>query len=450
MTIYGGGGYPADLGYDYPTALTVIADLHSHNWVDMQTRSVFVEFTVYNANANLFGIAYLFLEFLPTGGAFPYAHFAVSKLYSYVGHFSHFILACQVFLILFMLYFMYREGKAIYKKRKAYFNGFFNWMEVVMIACELTMVVLFFARLWEVDKNLAELRYNPKDFVSFQYAGAADESLTFIMGILVFLATLRFLKLFRFNKRMSLLGSTIGECAKPLGSFCISFMIVFLAYAILAYLVFGLENDKFKNFLTAIETQISIILGDFDYEELASTNRILGPAYFFSFMYFSVFYLLNMFMAIINDSFAEVKSSNDKQKNEYEMVEFILARFKENVGLNRNRVASSKDPFRNHSAGFPSSPPFLPSDYKHREEDAISLESNLSDIDESPPAITQHNVLRKLSELDKRVDEMTTFVGKNEQHDSDNDQMLLDLVERMKTNAEEVRYGSIAMVQIRL
>lgn len=448
MTIYSGGGYSADLGYDYPTALTVIADLHSHNWVDMQTRAVFVEFTVYNANTNLFGIAFLFLEFLPTGGAFPYAHFAVSRLYSYVGPFSHFILACQVLLILFMLYFMYREGKAIYKQRKAYFNGFFNWMEIVMIVCEFAMVVLFLGRLWEVDKNLEELRYNPKDFVSFQYAGAADESLTFIMGILVFLVTLRFLKLFRFNKRMSLLGSTIGECAKPLGSFFISFMLVFFAYAILAYLVFGLDNDKFRNFLTTIETQTSIILGDFDYEELESTNRILGPVYFFTFMYFSVFYLLNMFMAIINDCFADVKSSNDKQKNEYEMVEFILTRFKENLGLNRNRVGTASK--SRHSSGFPSSPPFLPSDYKHRDEDVLGSVCSLSDIDDRPPAITTHNVLRRLSELNKLVDEMTTFVDKNDQHDASNDQMLFDILNDMKNDQVEVPYGSITMVKSRL
>lgn len=448
MTIYSGGGYSADLGYDYPTALTVIADLHSHNWVDMQTRAVFVEFTVYNANTNLFGIAFLFLEFLPTGGAFPYAHFAVSRLYSYVGPFSHFILACQVLLILFMLYFMYREGKAIYKQRKAYFNGFFNWMEIVMIVCEFAMVVLFLGRLWEVDKNLEELRYNPKDFVSFQYAGAADESLTFIMGILVFLVTLRFLKLFRFNKRMSLLGSTIGECAKPLGSFFISFMLVFFAYAILAYLVFGLDNDKFRNFLTTIETQTSIILGDFDYEELESTNRILGPVYFFTFMYFSVFYLLNMFMAIINDCFADVKSSNDKQKNEYEMIEFILTRFKENLGLNRNRVGTASK--SRHSSGFPSSPPFLPSDYKHRDEDVLGSVCSLSDIDDRPPEITTHNVLRRLSELNKLVDEMTTFVDKNDQHDASNDQMLFDILNDMKNDQVEVPYGSITMVQSRL
>ncbi|XP_022779645.1 uncharacterized protein LOC111321123 [Stylophora pistillata] len=436
LTLYNGGGYPAELGYDYPTALTVVADLHSHNWVDPQTRSVFVEFTVYNANTNLFGIAFMFVEFLPTGGGFPYAHFAVARLYSYVGPFANFILACQIFLILFMLYFMYREGKQMYKQRRAYFRGFFNWMEVTLIICEFAMVILYFARLWEVDKNLMKLRYNPKDFVSFQYAGAADESLTVIMGVLVFLVTLRFLKLFRFNKRMALIGSTLGAVAKPLGMFCISFMIVYIAYATMAWLAFGIENDKFRNFLVVLETQMSIVLGDFDYDEFQSANRLLGPIYFFSFMYFSVFYLLNMFMAIINDTFSEVKSSNDKQKNEYEMVEFIISRFKENLGLNRNRIGTSKSPFVNPSSGFPSSPPFSPSDYKHREDDSASEKTEQSRMeyeDELHPTRSDtQSVFRTLSALDKHLDELTAFVKKSEKHVVKSDEMLLDMIDKIQ------------------
>lgn len=455
LTLYGGGGYPAELGYDYPTALTVIADLHSHNWVDPQTRSVFVEFTVYNANINLFGIAFMFVEFLPTGGGFPYAHFAVARLYSYVGPFANFILACQIFLILFMLYFMYREGKKMYKQRKAYFRGFFNWMEVTLIICEFAMVILYFARLWEVDKNLMKLHHNPKDFVSFQYAGAADESLSVIMGILVFLVTLRFLKLFRFNKRMSLLGSTLGEIAKPLGMFCISFMIVFIAFALMAWLLFGLQIDKFRNFFSVLETQMSIVLGDFDYDEMRSVNPLLGPIYFFTFMYFCVFYLLNMFMAIINDTFSEVKSSNDGQDNEYEMVEFILSKFKENLGLNRNKIGAGKSPFVNPSSGFPSSPPFSPSDYKHREDDSVSENTEQSQMeydDEEyptgpelhptgpelhPTELVTQNVFRTLSALNKRLDELTTFVEESEKHDARSDEMLLDMIDKMKSETED-------------
>lgn len=67
MLTYAGSGYHANLGYNEETAWTVIADLHSHNWFDEQTRAIFIEFTVYNPNVNLFATAFLFTEMTPTG-----------------------------------------------------------------------------------------------------------------------------------------------------------------------------------------------------------------------------------------------------------------------------------------------------------------------------------------------------------------------------------------------
>lgn len=309
----------------------------------------------------------------------------------------------------------------------------------MLIICEFAMGILYITRWWQVDKNFLKLRYNPKDFVSFQYAGAADESLSLIMGLLVFLVTIRFLKLFRFNKRMSLLGSTIAACAKPLAAFLVNFMLVFLAYAILAFLAFSGDNENFKNFLTTFETQTSIILGDFDYRDIEATNRLLGPAYFFTFMYFSVFYLLNMFMAILNDSFADVKSSNDKQQNEYEMVEFILSKFRESLGLNRNRVGTGMGPFGDKSSGFPSSPPFRPSDYKHRDD---SL-SECSQMELDDVMLAGKSVLRALAALNKNMDRLTAFVEKNGKLEAKDDQTLLDMLNNIKGQEFKQRRISI-------
>jgi len=77
LTTYSGGGYTANLGYNEETGWTVIADLHAHNWLDKQTRGVFVEFTVYNGNVNLFATAFVYLESLPTGSVFPWADFHI-------------------------------------------------------------------------------------------------------------------------------------------------------------------------------------------------------------------------------------------------------------------------------------------------------------------------------------------------------------------------------------
>jgi len=37
-------------------------------WLDPQTRGVFVEFNLYNSAVNLFAVSYILFEFLGTGG----------------------------------------------------------------------------------------------------------------------------------------------------------------------------------------------------------------------------------------------------------------------------------------------------------------------------------------------------------------------------------------------
>ena len=53
---YGGGGYVALLGKSYVSARAVIDRLFSGLWIDRGTRVIFVDFTVYNPNINLFGV----------------------------------------------------------------------------------------------------------------------------------------------------------------------------------------------------------------------------------------------------------------------------------------------------------------------------------------------------------------------------------------------------------
>ena len=48
--------------------------------MDVNTRAVFLEFTVYNANVNLFGSVIMLIEFMATGGAVTRAEVKVSPV----------------------------------------------------------------------------------------------------------------------------------------------------------------------------------------------------------------------------------------------------------------------------------------------------------------------------------------------------------------------------------
>lgn len=55
--------------------------LFDNTWLDVFTRAIFVEFTVYNANVNLFGIVTLMLETNAVGKkTFPIKYFKHRKL----------------------------------------------------------------------------------------------------------------------------------------------------------------------------------------------------------------------------------------------------------------------------------------------------------------------------------------------------------------------------------
>ena len=320
ITMYSGSGYVANLGYDQVTAYTVVSDLHSNGWVDVQTRAVFTEFTVYNANTNLFGIVSIFVEFPPSSGVVTKVQFEASRFYL---HLSGGQTLAHVLVIFFMLYFLYREGKLVYKQRLTYFKGFWNWVEVILVVCEFLLIVLFLARLYEVDRNLLQLRENPNDYVGFQYAANADALMTYVIGVLVFFYILRFLRLLRFNKNFLVIGKTLSRVSSPILSFCLPFIAGFFAFALLAFSVFGSELEDYSSFIRTMVTQFSMTLGDFDFEAIFNVSPVLSTLYFFAFIGLNVMVLMNMFIAIINDSYAEIQEETADMENEFEIIEYV-------------------------------------------------------------------------------------------------------------------------------
>ena len=88
-----------------------------------------------------------------------------------------------------------------------------------------------------------------------------------------------------------------------------------------------------------------IILGDFDFPTLYTNAGNLGAMYFISYIFFVFFVLLNMFLAIINDSYSEVKSDPNESKNEFELGAYFKTGY-ENIltkmNINQDKIKDIK------------------------------------------------------------------------------------------------------------
>jgi len=85
-----------------------LEEMAASDWLDIRTRAVFVEFTLYNANVNLYGSVIMLIEFLSTGAPVVsqvrqstgapvvMQEVKVFRLTSYIGPFGIIVIMFQV------------------------------------------------------------------------------------------------------------------------------------------------------------------------------------------------------------------------------------------------------------------------------------------------------------------------------------------------------------------
>jgi len=320
---YSGGGNVQDLASNKSASLAILTYLYDNLWIRRGSRAVFMDFTVYNANINLFCVVRLCVEFPATGGAFPSWTFRTVKLIRYVTIGDYFVLACEAIFCLFILYYSVEEFLEIKKHKLSYFKSIWNILDILVIIISVVCVAFNVYRTVEVGNKLKELVDNNDQFADFENLSYWETRFSNAIAIATFMAWIKIFKYISFNKTMTQLSSTLGRCAKDLAGFFVMFIIIFLAFTQLGYLLFGSQVKDFSTFQNAFFTLFRIILGDFDFNQLESANRILGPIFFMLFVFFVFFVLINMFLAIINDTYSEVKSDMANMKNEFEIADYF-------------------------------------------------------------------------------------------------------------------------------
>lgn len=332
ISSYRGGGFIVQLGADEVTTINDLNDLNYWGWSDRYTRALFTELSLYNININLLCVVTLLFEDLPTGGGQTHVNIQAIRLYRYISNFSAALMACEVIFAFLLLTWIVRDAKRLWKERKAFWKNVWNIVDIGITSLSITSLVLYFFRLAFLNKAVHELRKNRSKFVSFQYVVLLNEGVNAVIAFAVLLVSLKFLRMLRFNRKISVLSSTIKASAKKLASFMVMFLVIFMAYCFLVLLVFGPVLEDYRSIIRCMVSMMTMVLGSSEFYDFVEVNRFIGPAVFFSFMVIFQFIIMNMFIGILCDSFSDVRTDAIKQSNEYEILEFMTNRFKAFLG----------------------------------------------------------------------------------------------------------------------
>ena len=209
--------------------------------------------------------------------------------------FALFYFICAILYMLFIIYYMQREIRSIFKRRMSYFRDFWSYPAMGIIICSWTGLGIYIWRIIE-GKRISDLfkQTNGYAYVNLQLATYVNDVLTFLLGFCCFFGTIKFLRLLRFNRRMSMLSSTLAYAARDLISFTCMFSIIFLGYLALFFLLFHSEILECANLLSAAQMLFEMMLLKFDASDLNSADSFLGPFCFTLFIIFVVFICMNI------------------------------------------------------------------------------------------------------------------------------------------------------------
>ncbi|KAG1698577.1 Polycystic kidney disease protein 1-like 2 [Nymphon striatum] len=308
---YGGGGYVYPfihpLKGQHRHYIREIQKLKRNKWIDKNTRAVFFEFGMYNAQVNLFAYVTIVAEMMPGGGIVPFTRIEILRLMRYHTGFGLFVLVCEVLFVCFIIYFTVRETKELINKKRRYFHDPGNVIEFLIIILAYVGFVLFIQREVVTSEILRLFKKtNGTGYIRLQYVTVIDEALGYIIAFLVFLANLKFLHLLRFNKRFGILSQTLKGCAAELSGFSICLLIVFLAFVQLFYLILGLHMLDFSTVISSVEASFSMML--------------------------------------VIRTFFEVKERVMKQPNDFDIMEFIKKRLLLVLGITRKHKITPNEP----------------------------------------------------------------------------------------------------------
>ncbi|XP_045888956.1 polycystic kidney disease protein 1-like 2 isoform X2 [Micropterus dolomieu] len=332
VMLYRGGGFVVDLGPDLQNSSRTLQYLYDNTWFDVYTQAAFVEFTVYNANVNLFCIVTLMLETTAIGAFQFRSELQSVRLYQSTGGLHIFVMASEAIYFLFIIYYMFVQGKLMKQQRWAYLKSKWNLLELAIIILSWSALSVFIKRTLLGSRDMEYYHNNKDQYASFHETAKADAVLGYLIAFLVLLATVKMWHLLRLNPKLHMITATLQRAWTDISGFLVVITIMFLAYSIASNLMYGWKLYSYRTLLDAAQTMVSLQLGIFNYDEVLNYNPVLGAFLIGSSIVFMTFVVLNLFISVILVAFSQ-EQIHHQPSEEDEIVDLMLMKLCSLFGL---------------------------------------------------------------------------------------------------------------------
>jgi len=311
--------------------------LKSVDWIDYRTRSVLIEFTLYNGNYDYWISAWFLFELPPNGVVLPSLEIDLFRTIDYTSHVGSQIffydlarIAVAVYILVFQVYYgMWLEIK----------NGIAGWLQIftnpfsvadmcIVAALVYTLFVRhvifgYFGNDAESMSNKFYLDFSSSKTLSYVYhQHLAIEAALF--ALLIF----RLLSFARINRHIYIILTTVGVSLKKCARYFAVFLPLFVGIVVVQHTLYGRVLREYSSFTLSFATALVEYYGK-PMDLPTDSNVPYGMAFGVVFYLIFTLGLTNCWIAVLISCYQEVRvaagySPKTYRWKEYKYVKWAL------------------------------------------------------------------------------------------------------------------------------
>ncbi|XP_044515307.1 polycystic kidney disease protein 1-like 3 [Gracilinanus agilis] len=336
FAIYSGGGYVVALGNSSEDAKRILQHLKQRHWLDKRTRTLFVAFVVYNANVNLFCVVTLILESNGVGVFFSSIKVNSLQITQTQKNFICFSALSIIYFVL-LFYYTFVQGNRLKQQGWKYFTKKSNALDTCIIFISFIMMALQLKRVFLHKTCMQQYRHNKSRFTNLQEIVQVTAALTYLIGFLILLTTIRLWSLLRLNPRLHVISTTLKRAWDEVFGFLLIILILLTGYSIAFNILFGWSISDYRTFSNSAVTIVGLLMGIFDSCEVITLDPVLGSFLIITSVILLVLVIINLFVSAILLTFCKERKSIMK---EAPLTEILLQKLSNLLGIQRPQKAA--------------------------------------------------------------------------------------------------------------
>lgn len=255
----------------------------------------------------------------------------------------------------------WRQGKL-----RSHFLRFWNLLEWGIISWGWLVLIMFVAErisVMALKSDIEKYQHDRKFIAAVDYASKDEAAVKdfletsstitelsmwcqMVVALYHIVLVMRFFLASRGQPRLAVVLTTIRKAFVDLSHLFIVFMIIFIAYAISGHILFGRRMEPFSTFQGAFARCFQLVMErEYTWAEFTEEDLWTATLWVWSFLILVVLVLVNIFLAMIFDTYGDVRSSVGHSATIWQTTKIVLAHVRHmvNFGDSTTRWVSNRE-----------------------------------------------------------------------------------------------------------